>query len=96
MNLVSSGGVLVRKPVSLTNFYWVVSSIFIRFLIIAVLCEIYATRIYAFTQTICHLQDMMQAQILNGVNLVWIQSLLIPRLFALPMLNNPIYPTIHP
>ena len=36
------------------------------------------------------------SQFLSGIQLVWIQSFLSPRLVAIPRLKNPVSPTIHP
>ena len=48
-----------------------------------------------YTRSLHHRQDVTQGQFLSGVQLVWNQSFLIPRLVSLPRLKNSIFPTTY-
>ena len=51
----------------------------------------FLTDLTVFTETLCHEQDVVQGQFLNGVQLVWIQNFPSPILIAILMLKSPVY-----
>ena len=49
-----------------------------------------------FIQHLHHKQDMTQDEFLSGVQVVWIQYFLFPKLVAMPKKKSPVFFTIYP